>query len=232
MDCYSFASGRLTYGIDVSADAGGEYVALGEPGRGRRLEIVRVAPGLSSADETGRRYVGTDVGVDAVGPEAAPRFELVERDGDGFIVRADANGPYTRGCPGGVDRFTPHPVAGAGTEGENVYLVASGHRAWGDAGRLGALFDRIYVVKEGGALLVRQAGGSKGVGARIIWAFRGALKCGTIEEYWGDLPAILAGKSHEEMRRWENWFAIRSQATTAEVIARIAAGDPGRKEVF
>lgn len=231
MDCYSYRGGRLAYGIEVSSDAGGEYVALGEAGRGRRLETIRVAPGLS-ADEGGRRCVGTSVGIDAVGPESAPRFELVERDGDGFIVRADTNGPYTRGSPGGVDRFTPHPALGAGAEGENVFFVASGHRAWGDAGRLGSLFDRLYVVKEGGSLLVRQAGGSKGVGTRIIWAFRGALKCGTLPEYWDDMPSILDGKSAAEMKRWEDWFAIRSQRATAEVVARIAKGDPARKGVF
>lgn len=232
MDCYSYKAGKLAYGIQVATDAAGDYVALGEDGRGRRLTIVRVAPGVASADERGARYVGTSVGVDLVGPESAPRVELVDRDSDGFIIRADTNGPYTRGCPGGVDRFTPPPGEGAGAPGETVALVASGHRAWGDAGRLGSLFDRIYVVREGGALIVRQAGGSKGVGVRIIWALRGSLKCGTVDAYWDDLPAILEGKPAAELKRWENWFAIRSQASTAEVIAKIAAGEPARKEVF
>lgn len=111
-------------------------LSLGQQGRGRQRTIVPVEK-ESQFYNLGRTKTGN------------PKLFAGAGDNDGWIARISCEGCYTRDTNGRA----------SATEG--VTVIARGHGAEGDAGRLGTWDDLLLSVPDGGVVKVKPHGGSK-----------------------------------------------------------------------
>jgi hypothetical protein len=135
--------------------------ALGEQGRGRVYEEVRV--------DSRRPPTSDDVGYSTFAAGSRSHCVLTAPTGQtGLLLRVSTEGTYTRGT-GGEARV----VCGSVTE------LARGEWAWGDAGGIGGGPDVLYHVDGQAIFSVLLAGGEgKGFGRRFIFvdAMRGYVR--------------------------------------------------------
>lgn len=111
-------------------------LSLGEQGRGRQRTIVPVER-ESQLYNIGKTKTGN------------PKLFAGSGDSDGWIARISCEGCYTRDTNGRA----------SATEG--VAVIARGHGAEGDAGRLGTWDDLLLSVPDGAVVKVKPHGGSK-----------------------------------------------------------------------
>lgn len=125
--------------IKVDGNSGSFTVfglSLGEQGRGRQRTIVPVEK-ESQFYNLGKTKTGN------------PKLFAGTGDSDGWIARVSCEGCYTRDTNGRA----------SATEG--VTVIARGHGAEGDAGRLGTWDDLLLSVPDGAVVKVKPHGGSK-----------------------------------------------------------------------
>lgn len=125
--------------IKVDGNSGSFTVlglSLGEQGRGRQRTIVPVER-ESQFYNIGKTKTGN------------PKLFAGSGDSDGWIARISCEGCYTRDTNGRA----------SATEG--VAVIARGHGAEGDAGRLGTWDDLLLSVPDGAVVKVKPHGGSK-----------------------------------------------------------------------
>ena len=120
-----------------------QVVVLGEEGRGRKLTYV---PFQADYDINKRDYEVT------VTRRGLPKITRCGIPTNAWIAKLSGNGTYTRGTHGTVyvlDKYV-----------DNVFVVAYGYGAYGDAGRIGDWWEYLVTVREPAVFLVRPAGGA------------------------------------------------------------------------
>lgn len=142
MPCFTFRK-EIFSGIEVETSATGKVVALGESGRGRTLtEIPIIGIEVEKRLETSAVAVLKD--------EPKKKFYGLiqdEKPENGFIVRINTGGAYTRRGDGLWEIWKGSPT-----------LLAEGRGADGDAGRIGYWMDGLLVLHEGDVIRVRPSG--------------------------------------------------------------------------
>jgi len=156
-------SGTASRGIEVhKVTMGGveiDAVLLGEMGRGRHLEKApldrRRPPAISEEKRGPRRWVHfADVRIAKTKRGALVVLEA-ERDRKRpapphVLVRVTSQAVYTRGTWGSVEPAN-----------DRARLLAQGHGAHGDAGRIGGWADTLVLFEPGGVVKVFPEGGHK-----------------------------------------------------------------------
>lgn len=126
-------------------------VVLGERGRGRKETFVPYhAPKDAQFLEIGASRSGK------------PKI-IASPPSEGWLAVVTGAGTYTRNTYGSV--YVPNTMI------DNVSVVAHGHGAYGDAGRIGGWEEFLITAKEGTLLKVRPAGGSHKI--ERYWLFFG-----------------------------------------------------------
>lgn len=119
-------------------------LVLGEQGRGRRQTIVPCAENCGNFVELAQ----TKTGRAKIVPSSAPKGTPVPMN---WLARISTEGVYTRHSEGWVGVLDP----------KMVKLVAAGHGAAGEAGRLGKWADVLITVQDNALLRVKPEGGYK-----------------------------------------------------------------------
>ena len=120
-----------------------QVVSLGEEGRGRKLTYV---PFQAEFDVNKRDYEL------ATTRKGLPKITRCGIPTNAWIAKLSGSGTYTRGTHGTV--YVLNEYVG------NVFVVAYGYGAYGDAGRIGDWWEYLVTVREPAVFLVRHAGGS------------------------------------------------------------------------
>lgn len=140
--------------IDMHGRAQEIPFSLGEAGRGRWLEEVRIS------NRSGQQPSGSeDIGYFLFGEETKHCI-LTKNNPEqrGVLVRINTYGTYTRGTDGNVAH-----------KGGNAKLLVAGSYAFGDAGRIGGGSDELWHVESPSVFVVNICGGSyKGYGHRYL----------------------------------------------------------------
>lgn len=129
--------------------------SLGEAGRGRWLEEVKVS------NRPGQEPSGPeDVGYFLFGNEKKHCILTKSSPSQrGILLHIDTQGTYTRGTSGSV-----------ALKGGKATLLVSGEYAYGDAGRIGGGSDELWHVESPSVFVVNICGGSyKGYGHRYLF---------------------------------------------------------------
>lgn len=173
MKCWTFRSKEP--GIRLAQDEKlGPCVYLGEQGRGRWLERVKLdnrnPPSIVLRD--GKSIV-LDAGVAEFTAGENKRYVLTASKPNDDRILADINsdGTYTRGSRGDVRPYMGDPVC-----------LARGWRAWGDAGRIGTQHHGLWLLNDGDSVYVEVAGGYK-TQNYVLMADDGELKQFLPEDY-------------------------------------------------
>jgi len=117
-------------------------IALGERGRGRYENLIPFEDGITENDFVIPALTKTG------------KIKIVKGgDEKGWIARISCQGRYTRGTTG---QAYVHKK-----DNEKVTVLASGHGAEGDAGRIGWWADYLLQVEENTLIRVKRHGGSK-----------------------------------------------------------------------
>lgn len=130
---------------DTRKEIGGQQVpvmALGEPGRGRQLTLIRVPAAVAAQVQLEESKPGMPKRVAIVNSKP----ESVQMP-CAWLARVSTCGAYVRGANGNVRVL----VATA----SKVRVVARGQGAFGDAGRTGTWDDLLLVVEPGTVLRVK-----------------------------------------------------------------------------
>jgi hypothetical protein len=156
-----------------------QAMTCGEYGRGRTLGVLTCNKPIQ---------VGNFVTVGETGTKKPKLLLATGATGQhqGYVVRANASGSYTRGTSGWLEILRGEPK-----------LLAEGYCAWGDAGRIGGYTDNIYAMKIGDVIRVRRASPGKGCEPYFIIAAPERLVTLTeadfsfwIEQYEGETMAV------------------------------------------
>lgn len=155
MKAFNF-SGSLTAGLPLTANEKfGKSLFLGEEGRGRRYEWVRL-DNRFPPEVVGDRVLECEPRKVTLPPkDGKPEkvfyvLEKAKKVSSSVLVRINTEGTYTRDTHGRMSVV----------EGTPETLV-SGSGAYGDAGRIGVWVDSLVVMKPGDAVKVILSGGSK-----------------------------------------------------------------------
>lgn len=152
MKAYNFTKRGLTVGIPTDTDGAGQHVLLGETGRGRVSNFVRVERTNPPTME-GDRIVDADV---------HGRFLASKTATADVLVRVSSDGTYTRNRRGESAAWLGQPR-----------LLAEGTGADGDAGRIGSWTDVLWRLAPGQAVLVLFGDGKND--PRVLWHRDGQL---------------------------------------------------------
>ena len=128
--------------------------SLGEAGRGRWLEEVRIS------NRSGQQPSGPDdVGYFLFGEERKHCILTKSNPNQrGVLIRINTYGTYTRGTEGNVVH-----------KGGEAKLLVTGSYAFGDAGRIGGGTDELWHIESPSVFIVNICGGSyKGYGQRYL----------------------------------------------------------------
>jgi hypothetical protein len=174
--------------------------ALGEKGRGRTFEEVRL--------DKRNPPTGDDVGYTTFTAGGRQHCVLTAPRGQrGLLLRVDTEGCYTKGSCGSCS-----VIAGDAT------VLASGSWAYGIAGRCGSGSDRLYHVPDAAIFSVRISGGEhKGWGPRYIFVdgARDYVRCLRPQEAVQDLVTDEDPRLTELCRR----FAAQLPEDLSEALA-------------
>lgn len=154
MKAYNFSKRGLTLGIPTDTDAAGQHVLLGETGRGRVPNFVRVER-TNPPTMDGDRIVEADVLL-------TRRFVASSVTTTDVLVRVSSDGTYTRSRRGESAAWLGRPR-----------LLAEGKGADGDAGRIGSWTDVLWHLAPGEAVLVLFGDGKND--PRVLWHRDGHL---------------------------------------------------------
>ncbi len=160
MKTYNFTKRGIALGVPTAGDAAGPHVLLGEIGRGRFPNFLRV-------ERTSPPVVDDDKIVDADFKRG--RFVAPEEKTNAVLVRASADGAYTRGRDGSSFAWLGQPES-----------LATGRGADGDAGRIGSWTDTLWRLEPGDAILVWFGDGK--YQPVIVWHRDGAPQAFTREQ--------------------------------------------------
>lgn len=179
MKCYEWRGGRLTAGLQLTADERlGQVIFLGEAGRGRRYEKVAIGRRNPAVVVDGRVLEARLVKIILPAKDGKPEKgffvleapNLAEEHGAPVIVRVNTYGGYVRNGNGSWTTLSGTPEE-----------VISGYGAFGDAGRIGGWADGLLILRSGDALRVVE---SRSEGVRwVIWHTGEAVKTATLQEY-------------------------------------------------
>lgn len=139
-------------------------IVLGEQGRGRRQAIVPCAENCGHFVE----LAPTKTGRVKIVPSSAPKGTPVPTD---WLARISTEGVYTRNSEGWVGVLNP----------KSVKLVAAGHGAAGEAGRLGTWADVLITVQDNALLRVKPEGGYKTPAYFLHFTRQGVQKYSNLE---------------------------------------------------
>ena len=140
-------------------------LVLGEQGRGRRQTIVPCAEKCGFFVE----LAPTKTGRVKIVQSTAPKGTSVPSD---WLARISTEGVYTRNSEGWVGVLDP----------KTVKLVACGHGASGEAGRLGTWADVLITVQDNALLRVKPEGGYKLPAYFLHFTRKGVIKYSSLEQ--------------------------------------------------
>lgn len=187
MKAYTFRSGSLTEGINVTNDEKfGKIIFLGEEGRGRRYEKISLARHSPARIVDGKILEAIVVPITIKrGTPQEKTFHVLEAphrpDADGrVLVRINTSYTYTRDTAG-----TWKVMEG------DAQTIIKGYGAHGAAGRIGNWDDGLVVMKPGAVIRVKPEGGYKSQPYALYFE-NGSLQCMDWNEY-EVLQAIKSG---------------------------------------